>query len=81
MMTKTLSTEDWNEIKSSFTKMKEKFPNLPDFDHNPTYRLTSIKGIEEQIQERSMGELIFYMDYLSSQDKPLIGKCEIIENG
>ena len=45
MMTKTISTEDWNKIKSSFTKMKEKFPNLPNFDDNPTYRLTSIKGI------------------------------------
>lgn len=79
-MTKTLSDEDWEMIKSSFIRMNEKFPHAPKSENTPTYRLTSIKGIEEQLQERSVGEVVFYMDYLTSSDVPKIGKCTIIES-
>jgi hypothetical protein len=78
---KTLRTEDWNTINSSFAKMKEKFPHAPDTEDSPTYRFTSIKGVEEQLQERSVGEVVFYMDYLIPDAPAKISKCEIIENG
>ena len=77
-MTKTLSTEDWTKINSSFAKMKEKLPNAPDTEDSPTYRFTSIKGVEEQLQERSVGEVVFYMDYLIPDATPKLSKCEII---
>jgi len=77
-MMKTLSTEDWTKINSSFAKMKEKYPNAPDAEDSPTYRFTSIKGVEEQLQERSVGEVVFYMDYLTSDAPAKISKCEII---
>ena len=80
-MMKTLSTEDWIKVNSSFAKMKEKFPNAPDTEDAPAYMFTSIKGVEEQLQERSVGEVVFYMDYLTSEVTPKISKCEIIENG
>ena len=78
-MTKTLSTEDWTKIASSFDIMNQKFPYASDAEDAPTYKLTSIKGVKEQLQERSVGEVILYMDYLSSIEAPKIGKCEIIE--
>ena len=78
-MTKTLSTEDWTKINSSFTKMKEKFPHAPNTEDSPTYRFTSIKGVEEQLQERSVGEVVFYMDYLIPDAPAKLSKCEIIE--
>jgi hypothetical protein len=80
-MTKTLSTEDWNKIKNSFDKMNQKFPNAFIRNDNPTYRFTSIKGVEEQLQERSVGEVVFYMDYLTLDEVTKLSKCEIIENG
>ena len=60
--------------------MKEKFPHAPDTEDSPTYRFTSIKGVEEQLQERSVGEVVFYMDYLIPDATPKISKCEIIED-
>jgi hypothetical protein len=78
-MKKTLSTVDWNTINSSFVKMNEKFPNAFKSEDSPTYRLTSIKGVEEQLQERSVGEVVFYMDYLTPDFSPKISKCKIIE--
>ena len=79
MKKKTLSTMDWNTINSSFVKMDEKFPNAIAAEDTPTYKFTSIKGVKEQLQERSIGEVVFYMDYLSSIETSKIGKCEIIE--
>ena len=78
-MTKTLSNEDWTKITSSFDIMNEKFPNAIAAEDTPTYKFTSIKGVKEQLQERSIGEVVFYMDYLSSIETSKIGKCEIIE--
>lgn len=77
-MTKTLSTEDWTKITSSFDIMNQKFPNAIAAEDTPTYKFTSIKGVKEQLQERSIGEVVFYMDYLSSIQTPKICKCEII---
>jgi hypothetical protein len=77
-MTKTLSTEDWTKINSSFAKMKEKFPNAPDAEDSPGYMFISIKGLEEQLQERSVGEVVFYMDYLTPDAPAKLSKCEII---
>ena len=78
-MTKTLSTEDWTKITSSFDIMNQKFPYAIAAEDIPTYKFTSIKGVKEQLQERSIGEVVFYVDYLSSIGTPKIGKCEIIE--
>ena len=78
-MTKTLNAEDWTKIKSSFDIMNQKFPNAIAAEDTPTYKLTSIKGVKEQLQERSVGGVILYMDYLSSIETPKIGKCVIIE--
>lgn len=77
-MSKTLKTEDWTRIQESFDEMKKRFPHASDPEELPTYRLTSIKGIKEQIEERSVGEVVFYMDYLTG-DTPKISKSEIIE--
>jgi hypothetical protein len=77
-MTKTLSNEDWTKITSSFDIMNEKFPNAFKSEDGPAYRFISIKGVEEQLQERSVGEVVFYMDYLSSIETPKICKCKII---
>ncbi len=79
-MKKTLSTKDWSTIKSSFDKMNEKFPNALSPEDTPIYKYNSIKGVEEQIQERSVGEDVFYMDYSVPDVKPKLSKCEIIEN-
>lgn len=92
MKKKTLSTEDWTKITSSFDIMNQKFPNAIAAEDTPTYKFTSIKGVKEQLQERSIGEVVFYMDYLSpitgeifekwmlmADETPKIGKCEIIE--
>jgi hypothetical protein len=38
----------------------------------------SIKGLEEQLQERSVGEVVFYMDYLTPDAPAKLSKCEII---
>ena len=78
-MTKTLSNEDWTKITSSFDIMNQKFPNAIAAEDTSTYKLTSIKGVKEQLQERSVGGVILYMDYLSSIETPKISKCEIIE--
>ena len=78
-MTKTLSNEDWTKITSSFDIMNQKFPYAFDVEDAPTYKLTSIKGVKEQLQERSIGEVVLYMDYLSSIETPKICKCKIIE--
>jgi hypothetical protein len=79
MKKKTLSTVDWNTINSSFVKMDEKFPNAFKSEDGPSYRFISIKGIEEQLQERSVGEVVFYMDYLTPDSSPKLSKCKIIE--
>lgn len=78
-MLKSLSTEDWSTIKSSFAKMNEKFPNATSPEDTPIYKYNSIKGVEEQIQELSVGENVFYMDYSVPNVKPKLSKCEIIE--
>jgi hypothetical protein len=77
-MKKTLSTEDWSTIKSSFDKMNEKFPNAFNPEDTPIYKYNSIRGVEEQIQERSVGEVVFYMDYSIPDVKPKLSKCEVI---
>ena len=79
MKKKTLSTMDWNTINSSFVKMDEKFPNAIAAEDTPTYKFTSIKGVKEQLQERSVGEVVFYMDYLTLDSSPKLSKCKIIE--
>ena len=78
IMIKTLSTEDWSTIKSSFAKMNEKFPNAPSPEDTPIYKYNSIKGMEEQIEERGVGEFVFYMDYSIPDVEPKLSKCEII---
>ena len=49
-MTKTLSTEDWTKITSSFDIMNQKFPYAIAAEDIPTYKFTSIKGVKEQLQ-------------------------------
>ena len=78
-MTKTLSNEDWTKITSSFDIMNQKFPNAIAAEDTPTYKFTSIKGVKEQLQERSVGEVVFYMDYLTPDSSPKLSKCKIIE--
>jgi len=76
---KTLSSDDWTKINSSFDKINEKFPHAIPAEDSPTYKLTSIKGVNEQLQENSVGEFVLYMDYLTLDETPKISKCEIIE--
>ena len=78
-MTKTLSNEDWTKITSSFDIMNQKFPNAIAAEDTPTYKHTSIKGVEEQLQEGSVGGVIFYMNYSTLDVEPKLSKCEIIE--
>ena len=78
-MTKTLSNEDWTKITSSFDIMNQKFPNSIPPQDAPTYKFTSIKGVEDQLQERSVGEVIFYMDYLDPGATPKLSKSVVIE--
>ena len=78
-MTKTLSNEDWTKITSSFDIMNQKFPNAIAAEDTPTYKFTSIKGVKEQLQERSIGEVVFYMDYLDPGATPKISKSAVIE--
>jgi hypothetical protein len=77
-MTKTLSKEDWTKITSSFDIMNQKFPYAIAAEDTPTYKHTSIKGVKEQLQEGSVGGVIFYIDYLTLGTTPKVSKCKII---
>lgn len=79
-MTKTLLTDDWTKIENSFDIMNKRFSNAFNPKDTPVYKFISIEGIKEQIEERSVGEFIFYMDYSISNESPKLGKSVIIND-
>ena len=71
---KTLSQEDWGKIENSFSIQSEFYSTVAALK---VFRYTSIEGIKEQIEETSVGEYVFFMDYSYNERK--ISTCKVIE--
>lgn len=70
---KTLTEEDWNNIRATLSR------NVHPFNH----RFNTIEGIQQQIEEKEIGEHIYYAEQTAPIEEDENGKpkAQYDENG